>query len=252
MDRIQFTLGKLSKLSLLHRTQSAYVGYTLNYVGYDSLAINALVKANIIESLGKSLGVGKEADVYDALSPDAKRVAVKFHRLGRISFRQTRRMRGYVREHSSWLFQSHVAAEKEFEALELVYANGVSVPKPISQNRHVIAMGMIEGGELSKYKDIGDPEKVLKEILRNVRKTYLKAHVIHGDLSEYNIILKPDGHILIIDWPQYVGADHVNAQDLLLRDLKNVLVFFNRKFNVDLPVDSACGYVTGKIRSLVF
>ena len=61
-------------------------------------------------------------------------------------------------------------------------------------------MGMIEGGELGKYKDVGDPKKVLKEILRNVRKTYLKAHIIHGDLSEYNIILKPDGHILIIDW----------------------------------------------------
>ncbi len=252
MDRIEFTLGRLNKLGLTYRSKGSYVGHKLNYAGYDALAINALVKAGVIESFGQILGVGKEADVYDALSPSGERIAVKFHRLGRISFRQTRRMRGYVREHSSWLFQSHVAAEKEFEALELVYANGVSVPKPISQNRHVIAMGMIEGGELSKYKDIGDPKKVLKEILRNVRKTYLKAHVIHGDLSEYNIILKPDGHILIIDWPQYVGADHANAQDLLLRDLKNVLVFFNRKFNVDLPVDSACGYVTGKVRSLVF
>ena len=115
---------------------------------------------------------------------------MKFHRLGRISFRQTRRKRGYIREHSSWLFQSHLAAEKEFQAMQLVYKNGVSVPEPISQNRHVIAMGMIEGGELSKYKEIGQPEKILKEILRNVRRAYLKAHVIHADLSEYNIILK--------------------------------------------------------------
>jgi RIO kinase 2 len=134
--------------------------------------------------------------------------------------------------------------------MQLVYSKGVSVPKPISQNRHVIAMGMIEGGELSKYKDIGDPKKVLKEILRNVRKTYLKAHVIHADLSEYNIILKPDGHLLIIDWPQYVTTDHANAGELLLRDLKNVLAFFSRRFNVDLPVGEACDYVTGKVRSL--
>ena len=54
----------------------------------------------------------------------------------------------------------------------------------------------------------------------------MKAHVIHGDLSEYNIILKPDGHILIIDWPQYVKTDQVNAEELLERDLKNVLDFF--------------------------
>ena len=250
MDRIKFTLSKLNKLGLIYQTKGAYVGHTLNYAGYDCLAINTLVKAGVIESFGQTLGVGKEADVYDALSPDGKRIAVKFHRLGRISFRQTRSKRGYIREHSTWLFQSHVAAEKEFQAMQLVYKNGVSVPEPISQNRHVIAMGMIEGAELSKYKEILKPEKILKEILRNVRKAYLKAHVIHADLSEYNIILKPDGHILIIDWPQYVMTNHANAEDLLERDLKNILTFFNRKFTVKVVVKEACDYVTGKARSL--
>jgi RIO kinase 2 len=78
----------------------------------------------------------------------------------------------------------------------------------------------------------------------------LKAHVIHGDLSEYNIILKPDRHILIIDWPQYVTTDHANAEELLERDLKNVLTFFSRKFKVKLALNEACDYVTGKVRSL--
>ena len=250
MDRIRFTLGKLNKLGLIYQSTGAYVGHTLNYAGYDSLAINALVKGGVIESFGQILGVGKEADVYDALEPSGVRIAVKFHRLGRTSFRQTRRKRGYIREHSTWLFQSHLAAEREFQALQLVYKCGVSVPKPISQNRHVIAMGMIEGGELSKYKDIGNPKNVLREILRNVRRAYLKAHVIHGDLSEYNIILQPDGHLLIIDWPQYVGVEHANAEDMLERDLKNVLTFFSRKFNLDVPIDVACSYVTGETRSL--
>ena len=59
MDRIEFTLGKLSKLGLIYRIKGAYIGYTLNYAGYDSLAINTLVKAGVIESFGKSLGVGK-------------------------------------------------------------------------------------------------------------------------------------------------------------------------------------------------
>lgn len=250
MDRVQFTLGKLNKLGLIYRTKGAYIGHKLNYAGYDSLAINTLVKAGVIESFGQILGVGKEADVYDALSPDGKRIAVKFHRLGRISFRQTRRKRGYAREHSTWLFQSHLAAEREFQAMQLVYKNGVSVPKPISHNRHVIAMGMIEGAELSKYSEIEEPEKILKEILRNVRKAYLKAHVIHADLSEYNIILQPDRHILIIDWPQYVMADHTNAEELLERDLKNMIAFFSRRFSVNLVVKEAFDYVTGNVRSI--
>jgi RIO kinase 2 len=250
MDRIDFILGKLNKLGLTFRTKETYNGHTLNYAGYDCLAINALVKAGVIESFGQSLGVGKEADVYDALNANGKRIAVKFHRLGRISFRQTRRKRGYTREHSTWLFQSHLAAEREFQAMKLVYENGVAVPEPVSQNRHVVAMGMIEGAQLSKCRDIGKPEKVLKEVLRNLKKAYLKAHLIHADISEYNIILKPDGHILIIDWPQAVKTNHANASELLERDLRNVLLLFSRKFNLDLAAKEACDYVTGKARSL--
>ncbi|MGE5532999.1 MAG: RIO1 family regulatory kinase/ATPase [Bacillota bacterium] len=250
MDRIDYILGKLNKLGLTYRTKETYNGHTLNYAGYDCLAINALVKAGVIVSFGQSLGVGKEADVYDALNVDGKRIAVKFHRLGRISFRQTRRKRGYTREHSTWLFQSHLAAEREFQAMKLVYENGVSVPEPISQNRHVLAMGMIEGAQLSKYKDIGKPEKVLKEVFLNLRKAYLKAHLIHADISEYNIILKPDGHLLIIDWPQAVKTDHVNAAELLERDIKNVLTYFSRKFKVKLTGKEVCNYVTGESRSL--
>jgi RIO kinase 2 len=230
--------------------QGAYVGHTLNYAGYDCLAINAFVKAGVIEAFGKPLGVGKEADVYDALTPEGVRIAVKFQRLGRISFRQTRRKRGYVTEHAGWLFQSRLAAEKEFQALKLVYQHGVAVPEPLSQNRHVIAMGLIEGVELAKLKEVPKPEKVLKEILRNVKKTYLKAGVIHADLSEYNIILQPNMHVLIIDWPQYVMANHPNAQQLLMRDVRNVLKFFSRRFRVKVKVKEACDYVTGKSRAL--
>jgi RIO kinase 2 len=252
LDRIDFTLGRLNKLGLIYSMQGAYVGHTLNYAGYDCLAINALVKAEVIEAFGQTLGVGKEADVYDALTPEGVRVAVKFQRLGRISFRQTRRKRGYATEHAGWLFQSRLAAEREFQALKLVYQHGVSVPEPLSQNRHVIAMGMIEGVELAKWKEISKPEKVLKEVLRNVKKAYLKAGVIHADLSEYNIILKPNMHILIIDWPQYVMANHPNAQQLLMRDVNNVLKYFSRRYGLKVKIREVWDYVTGKDRALTF
>jgi RIO kinase 2 len=251
LERIDFTLGRLNKLGLIYSMHGAYVGHTLNYAGYDCLAINAFVKAGLIEAFGQTLGVGKEADVYDALTPEGTRIAVKFHRLGRISFRQTRRKRGYLTERAGWLFQSRLAAEREFQALKIVYQHGVAVPEPLSQNRHAIAMGIIEGAELAKWKEIPKPEKVLKEVLRNVKKTYLKAGVIHADLSEYNIILKPDMHILIIDWPQYVMANHPNAQQLLMRDVKNVLKYFSRKYRLKVKTKEVYAYVTGKGRAYV-
>ena len=252
MDRINFTLGKLDKLNLIYRTQDAYVGYTLNYAGYDCLAINAFVKAGVLEAFGKPLGVGKEADVYDALDPKGVRVAVKFHRLGRVSFRQTRRKRGYILDHAGWLFQSRLAAEKEFQALKLVHQHGVAVPEPLRQNRHAIVMGMIDGAELAKWKSLDDPEAVLREVLVNVRLAYVDAGVVHADLSEYNVIAKPDMHVLIIDWPQFVTVEHPNAQELLERDVKNILDFFNRKFRVTSSFEATLGFVTGKTETLVF
>lgn len=249
---ITFRLNRLNKFHLIRQMRGPYVGYTLNYAGYDCLAINALVKAEVLEALGKPLGVGKEADVYDALNPKKERIAVKFHRLGRISFRQTIRKRGYTTEHTGWLFQSRIAAEKEFQALKLVFQKGVAVPKPISQNRHVLVMGMIEGAELAEHKEIPEPKKVLKEILQNIRKAYLKAGVIHADLSEYNIILKPNMHILIIDWPQYVTKEHPNAQQLLTRDVKNILRFFRRKHTLKIKLAETLAYVTGRNRTPIF
>jgi len=247
-----FRLRRLDKLGLIYRMSGAYVGYTLNFAGYDCLAINGLVKAGVLEAFGKSLGVGKEADVFGALNPNGKRVAVKFHRLGRISFRQTRRKRDYSADSTSWLYQSRLAAEKEYEALQLIRPYGIAAPEPISQNRHVVVMSMIDGGRLTDWKGFPHPEKVLKEILRNVRKLYLKAHVIHGDLSEYNIILRPDMHVLIIDWPQYVMVNHPNAGELLERDIQNVLHYFRRKHMLKTCLKEASEYVTGirKTRAL--
>jgi len=244
--RVAYRLSKLHSLGLIRRWSGSYTGYTLKTAGLDCLAIDALVKANLLEAFGKSLGVGKEADVYDALTPEGKRVAVKFHRLGR-SFKQSKKLRSYASEYTtSWFQQSIKAAKREYKALKLVYPVGVAVPEPLGRNRHVIVMGMIEGEELYKFTWLPNPKKTLKEILDNIRISYLKAGVIHGDLSEFNVIVKPNWKILIIDWPQYVDSFHPNAKFLLERDIKNILKFFERKFKLTLELNEVLSYVVGE------
>ncbi len=227
-----YRLPGLRKKGLVRRQSGAYVGYCLSMAGYDILAINTLVKSNVLQAFGKPLGVGKEADVYNALTPDGTQVAIKFHRLGRTSFRQTKRKRDYsakITYAADWHRQSHIAAKKEYKALKILYQKGVAVPEPIKQNRHVLVMSMIYGAELYHYPRIPNSRAVLKEILVNVRKTYQEAGIIHGDLSPYNIILQPNGHILIIDWPQYITTKHPNARELLKRDVRNVIKHFQRR-----------------------
>ncbi len=124
-----------------------------------------------------------------------------------------------------------------------MYPHRVAVPKPISQNRHVVAMGMIEGAELAEYKTLPNPKKTLREALSNIHKAYVNAGIIHADLSEYNIIIKPNWHTLIIDWPQYVTREHPNAQQLLKRDVKNLIRFFQRKHKVKIKLKEALAYV---------
>ncbi len=237
-EEAKFWLGELDKKDLLYGQAGSYSGYILNYNGYDLLALNALVKSDILQALGKPVGMGKEADVLEAMTPRNEKVAVKFHRLGRISFRDTRRKRSFIgkRRHMSWLYQSRLAAEREHDALKKTHEAGVTVPRPIFQNRHVVVMEFIEGHLLSDVSELDDPAVFLGDILLDVKKAY-DAGIIHNDISEFNLIATEEGKIYIIDWPQYIPRGDPNAQTTLKKDVANILRFFRRKFRVGKHVD---------------
>ena len=105
----------------------------------------------------------------------------------------------------------------------------VSIPKPFDQNRHAIVMELAKGSLLSKTKLFG-PEWYLDEILRQARTAYSMG-VIHADLSEYNIFVSEDG-VQLIDWPQYITPDHPQADEILERDISNILNHFYRKYGI--------------------
>ena len=239
-SELEHRLGLLHKHDLIYRQRDPYLGYQMNYNGYDLLALNSLVRGGFLEALGPMIGVGKEADIFQAITPEEKVVALKFHRLGRTSFRDTRRKRDYIadRRHVSWLFQSRLAAENEYKALELMYKAGVHVPEPHMQNRHCIVMQHIEGIQLNEAIKLDVPRVYLMDILENMRVAY-GAGVIHTDLSEYNLLITSSGEIWIIDWPQYITRSHANADEFLERDIGNVVYFFKRKHGVDLSLSEA-------------
>jgi len=240
---VEFRLGKLHRLELVFRYSEPFVGYLLNYAGYDLLALNAAVKAGVLEFLGPSIGVGKESDVYEGVDPRGGSVAVKFHRLGRTSFRDTKRKREYVadRRHTSWLYQSRLAAQTEHQFLTKMHEAGVRVPKPLYQNRHMLVMEHVVHTPLLEA-ELTNPQGVLREILEELKKAY-RAGVIHGDFSEYNVMVDEEGRPWIIDWPQAVETSHPNAGELLRRDLHNILGFFKRKYGLSLSLEEALEYL---------
>ena len=240
MDRneLLYRLRRIHQFRMIIRRKTHLESYILNFLGYDCLALNAFVKGGVLEALGPSLGVGKESDVYSALSPSREDLVVKFQRLGRTSFRQTRRTRGYVagRRHISWLYQSRLAAEREYNALQSVFTKMPVVPKPIAQNRHTVVMSFFAGEQLLHCKILDEPKQLMQQILQSVREIYIKLGIIHADLSEYNILINEDGSFIIIDWPQYVTRDHPDARTLIERDVKTICDFFSRKFSVKVDL----------------
>ncbi|MFX1407210.1 MAG: RIO1 family regulatory kinase/ATPase [Promethearchaeota archaeon] len=235
MEETLFRLKRVHKNDLIIRETSFEVGYTLNSIGYDVLALHSLVERSIISQLGPLIGKGKESDVYSCMDDNQNIYALKIYRIGRTSFKNIKRLRSFVgeRTHLSWLYVNRLAAKKEFNALKRIYKLKLNTPKPIAFNRHAIVMSYLRGKELAHFVDIKYPEKIFNKIIKQMKQIFQKAKMIHGDLGEFNIILDEKGNILIIDWLQWVPSNHPNARSLLERDINNICNYFYKKYNID-------------------
>jgi len=228
-SKAEYYLRLLSGRKLVSYTKVPYEGYQIEFAAYDLLALHDLVRRGFVASLGDRLGVGKESVVYEALNDIP--LVIKFHREGRTSFSRVRRVREYLRDRPKvpWIYAAGLAARTEFEVMERLYPY-VAVPKPVARSRHAVVMERVPGVLLTKT-DLDDPAFYLNRILAEIKKAY-RLGVIHADLSEYNVIVGDD--ITIIDWPQAVGRDHENAEELLERDVSNILKYFKRRYKIDL------------------
>jgi RIO kinase 2 len=235
-DKMEYRLRKLVLDKLVVRTTQPYEGFQIYFEGYDALALNAFVKRKSISAIGDEIGVGKESVIFEAIrQPELAiggpiPVIIKFHREGRTSFKQIKRVREHIgeREHFSWIYAARLAATREYEIMNILYPK-VSIPKPFDHNRHAILMELAKGSLLAKTRVL-DPEFYLDEILRQVKITYSMG-IIHADLSEYNIFVSEEG-VQLIDWPQYISPEHPQADEILERDVSNVLVHFYRKYGI--------------------
>ncbi|MGZ4923691.1 MAG: serine/threonine-protein kinase RIO2 [Halobacteriota archaeon] len=241
LEEVSYRIGRLSKHKLVQRKTAHYVGYKLTFAGYDVLGINTLVQRNVIKSFGSKVGVGKESDIYDAERENGQIVIMKFHREG-TTFRNVKRSRGYFgkTERCSWMLTSRLAAQSEFDALTSLYGS-VIVPKPIAHNRHVIVMSLLNGCELGS-STLENPAIVLENIIVQVKSAY-GCGVVHADLSEYNLIVDATEKVALIDWPQWVPTSHPNAEELLYRDITNVLSYFARKYHIKKRTEDVVAYV---------
>lgn len=197
---------------LSHDRSCGYDGYRLTTSGYDIMALENLKARGIVAALGDKIGTGKESDVYLAATADGKQVVLKFHRLGRTSFRDVKKKRDYFnvnavsknkngvatfhQQPNSWLFLSRVSALKEYAFMKALYDVDYPTPQPIGHNRHIVAMGLVRGAPLyqvhSNRISAEQAESIFQQSVALASR--LAAHgLVHCDLNEFNLMVDLSG-----------------------------------------------------------
>jgi RIO kinase 1 len=209
--------------------------------------LRSLIAEGLIDSVVRQLMSGKEAMVFVVRCGDETRCAKVYKEATHRSFRQavdytenrkvknTRQARAmakgtrFGREAQEAAWQS-----AEVDALYRLAAAGVRVPRPLNFHDGVLLMELVtdaDGAAAPRLNDVAFTAEqaralhatLLKEVVR-----MLCAGVVHGDLSEFNILLAADGPV-IIDLPQAIDAAGNNhAQRMLLRDVDNLRKFFGQ------------------------
>ncbi|WP_225332734.1 serine/threonine-protein kinase Rio1 [Halomicrobium urmianum] len=211
-------------------------------------ALYKLVQDGYIDAFGGPISTGKEANVYTALSGDHE-VAVKVYRINASDFTD---MRGYLdgdpRFEGIGSDKKQVVTawvRKEFANLQRARGAGVRAPEPIAVERNVLVMEYIEtdGDRARRLSEvqIENPETAFEVVREYMRRLY-DAGLVHGDLSEYNVVIE-DGELYVIDLGQAVTVHHGNADEFLERDCENVASFFARQ-GMDVSADDLYDFVT--------
>ena len=237
---VEHHLERLVKSGLVGKSN---IGFTLLVTGLDIYVLKILSNRNTITSIGPQIGIGKEAEIYLAHDSQEKDKILKMFRLGRSSFKQIKRKRDISTSTSNWLLLNIQTAKREYDILNYLRQSSTSFPTPLYRSFHCIVMEPFYGSKLADAESLDDPQSVLEKIISNVKIAYQNGY-INGDLNEYNIMVNND-NIFILDWPQAIKVDTINANVVLLRDVKNILKFFSKKYKIEMDVGNTINHIKG-------
>ncbi|MEQ1596806.1 MAG: PA4780 family RIO1-like protein kinase [Casimicrobium sp.] len=209
--------------------------------------LQSLIDEGLIDTVVRQLMSGKEAMVFVVRCGDETRCAKVYKEATNRSFRQavdytenrkvknTRDARAMAKGSRFGRKETEAAWQSaEVDALYRLAGAGVRVPKPYNFCDGVLLMELVaddHGDAAPRLNDVVfSPEDALEHHATLIKEVVrmLGAGVVHGDLSEFNILLAADGPV-IIDLPQAVDAAGNNhAKRMLLRDVQNLKNFFGR------------------------
>jgi RIO kinase 2 len=137
------------------------------------------------------------------------------------------------------MYLSRLAAQKEHAFMRVLHREGFPVPEPVAWSRHTVVMEFIDSFPLRMIDSIPNPGKLYAELMAIIVRLAQRG-LIHGDFNEFNILIKEENNPsnaasptltpIIIDFPQTISTNHVNAEMYFGRDVACIKRYFDRKF----------------------
>lgn len=201
------------------------------------MTIYGLLNKGVIDEIHGVVKAGKEARIYWGTDREGKELAIKIYLTIASEFKKGKlryilgdpRFTHVKRETRSIVF---AWALKEFKNLQLALKAKVKVPKPFVVKKNVLVMQFIgkNGVPAPNLKELPpkNPERIYNDILAYIRRLYQKSKLIHGDISEYNIMVWR-GKPVLFDMAQAVLLSHPLATTFLRRDLQNLHRYFKKQ-----------------------
>jgi RIO kinase 1 len=209
--------------------------------------IEPLIQDGIVDRVERQLMSGKEANVYIVICDENIRCAKVYKEANQRSFRQAvdytegrkvknSRMARAMEKGTRYGRKEQEAAwqNAEVTALYKLAAAGVRVPQPYGFYEGVLLMELVsdaDGEPAPRLNDLiltAELARQYHQILIGQVVRMLCAGIIHGDLSEYNILVDSNGPV-IIDLPQAIdAAANNNARKMLERDVDNLAIYFGQ------------------------
>lgn len=206
----------------------------------------------VIDKLYGTIESGKESVIFLADTPEDERVIVKIYMTRAGSFREMedylrgdKRFRNFKSDRRSVI---HEWAKKEYRNIEKAQEI-FPCPEPIAIRNNVLVMEFI-GEEFSPYPklkdvEIDNPQEAYEMTLIRIQKLWNEQKLVHGDLSEYNILVEED-ELIWIDFSQGVHTTHPEAEELLKRDIENIADFFERQGAKPRPHEAYQSIISGE------
>jgi RIO kinase 1 len=229
----------------------SFMQMTTKEIKYQHLR-DELRKFNVISDLVAEVNSGKEATIYIAELHNAPLI-VKLFRLQLTSHNKQKR-----RKSGNPLTRATSYANREYYLLSVAYRAGLYVPTPAMNINNIILMQFIgddwQPAQQLRNTFLPEPADMLDEIIEQLKIMYQKAKIIHGDFSEYNILVHNNKPITI-DFPQAIDMSllanrsenriHRNLE-VLKKDILTICDYFEKEYRLEVDFPEVYNYIAGK------